>query len=152
MKTIKALVSFVYIGANGSITSYAGGQVYEVTNEMATQMISIGYAEEYSEGGGGSSDFSTAEVTITNNSGGEVLFYLPVYMNIPGYGAIIQGFMMTNSEEPTFGGEVVIPTNGKLYVGSTLAQFTTSNTTVTGNATVEHGQLVITGDCTITIS
>lgn len=101
---------------------------------------------------GGSSDFSTAEVTITNNSGEKVGFYLPVYMNIPEYGAIIQGFMMTDSEEPTFEGEVVIPTNGELYVGSTLAQFTTSNTTVTGNARVENGQLVITGDCTITIS
>ena len=39
MKKIKALVSFVYIGANGSITSYAGGQVYEVANDVASPMI-----------------------------------------------------------------------------------------------------------------
>lgn len=104
------------------------------------------------EGGGGSSDFSTAEVTITNNSSEEVQFYIPTYMNIPDYGAIIQSFMWTNSEEPTFEGEVVIPTNGELYVGSSLAQFTTSNTSITGNARLENGQLIITGDCTITIS
>lgn len=104
------------------------------------------------EGGGGSSDFSTAEVTITNNSSEEVQFYIPTYMDIPGYGTIIQSFMWTNSEEPTFEGEVVIPTNGELYVGSSLAQFTTSNTSITGNARLENGQLIITGDCTITIS
>lgn len=101
---------------------------------------------------GGSSDFSTAEVTITNNSSEEVNFYIPAYIDIPGHGTIIQSFIWTDSEEPTFEGEVVIPTNGELYVGSSLAQFTTGNTTVTGNARLENGQLIITGDCTITIS
>lgn len=104
------------------------------------------------QSGGGSSDFSTAEVTITNNSSEEVQFYIPTYMDIPNYGTIIQSFIWTNSEEPTFEGEVVIPTNGQLIVGSSLAQFTTGNTAVTGNAIVEGGQLIITGDCTITIS
>lgn len=119
---------------------------YETKGEMYNKVT------VYVEGGGGSSDFSTAEVTITNNSSEEVQFYIPTYMNIPDYGAIIQSFMWTNSEEPTFEGEVVIPTNGELYVGSSLAQFTTSNTSITGNARLENGQLIITGDCTITIS
>lgn len=119
---------------------------YETKGEMYNKVV------VNVEGGGGSSDFSTAEVTITNNSGEEVIFYLPIYMNIPEYGAIIQGFMATDSEQPTFDGEVVIPTNGELHVGSSLAQFTTGNTSVTGNARVEYGELIITGDCTITIS
>lgn len=146
-----------FIAPQGTYTAPAKLVTKEIT-ENGTYDATDDSANGYSsvtvnvEGGGGSSDFSTAEVTITNNSGEEVRFYLPVYMNIPGYGAIIQGFMMTDSEEPTIEGEVVIPTNGELYVGSSLAQFTTSNTTVTGNARIENGQLVITGDCTITIS
>lgn len=128
------------------MTDYLTGSIKHLNMLLGEQLT------EGEGGGGGSSDFSTAEVTITNNSGEEVEFYLPIYMNIPENGVVIQGFMWTDSEEPTIEGEVVIPTNGELFVGSTLAQFTTSNTTVTGNARVENGQLIITGDCTITIS
>ena len=102
------------------------------------------------EGGGGSSDFSTAEVTITNNSGNEIKFYAPFYN--AEYKAI-QSFMWTDTEEPTINSTIIVPTSGMVFVGAEgLAQFTPQNTATTGNATVENGELVITGDCTITIS
>lgn len=104
------------------------------------------------EGGGGSSDFSTAHVRITNNSSEDIQLYLPVYFSHPQYGSFIQGRMPLPTDEPTFEGDVVIPVNGELLVGANFPSFTTSNTTVTGNATVENGELSITGDCTITIS
>lgn len=101
-------------------------------------------------GGGGSSDFSTAEVTITNNSGNEIKFSAPFY--IAQYKAI-QSFMWTNTEEPTINSTIIVPLGGMVFVGAEgLAQFTPQNTATTGNATVENGELIITGDCTITIS
>ena len=99
---------------------------------------------------GGSSDFSTAEVTITNNSGNEIKFFAPFYN--AQYKAI-QSFMGTNTEEPTINSTIIVPTGGMVFMGAEgLAQFTPQNTTTTGNATVENGELIITGDCTITIS
>ena len=146
MKKIKALVSFVYIGANGSITSYAGGQVYEVANEIATQMISIGYAEEYSEGGGGSSDFSTATMTVNGNFTQSDLFMVPVIEKDPNNEDI--AFPQLQSGNSTY---TVI-----LYKGRSTLMFMGSQArtiTVSGNIeTAAEGVYIITGDCTITIS
>lgn len=146
MKTIKALVSFVYIGANGSITSYAGGQVYEVANDVASQMISIGYAEEYSEGGGGSSDFSTAEVTLINSGSA---------MGIGLYLCVVDD--VNNSTDTT--ARLIVGTsktfNAILYNGEAYASLYDSTSIDSYDGNIEpagKNGYVITGDCTITIS
>ena len=100
-------------------------------------------------GGGGSSDFSTAEVTVINNCEQPVQFMLP----------------MTTDEPP----EVLTPHwyidsdttglfNAVLYKGTTIftlygdLQFITDIST-TGSAVIDPDMgIIITGDCTITIS
>ena len=87
------------------------------------------------EGGGGSSDFSTAKATVNNQA---FAFYMPV--------------VDTNTIS------VVKPASGTfdvpLYKGR-LDIFLDRSVTASiesGNATLEGNYLVITGDCTITIS
>lgn len=93
--------------------------------------------------GGGSSDFSTATVTVINNSDA------PVQVNAPL--AIVNG-------EYKFSGffELVEPgteiLNVVLYFGECTSLVNESNISVSGNAELDDGYVVVTGDCTITIS
>lgn len=89
------------------------------------------------EGGGGSSDFSTAKVTLTN----ETPFGLTLAHSDNTTGISTQ---MGQSGEY----EVV------LYKGKAEGIFMSpsGNVSVTGNITYNDGELVITGDGTITIS
>ena len=94
-----------------------------------------GMLDELSEGGGGSSDFSTAKATVNNQA---FAFYMPV--------------VDTNTIS------VVKPASGTfdvpLYKGR-LDIFLERDVTASiesGNATLEGNYLVITGDCIITIS
>ena len=102
--------------------------------------------------GGGSSDFSTAEVTVTYTGNDVLTLYIPIYYEDPDLGIIMQGWTNFDEEEPTQTLAIVIPTEGEVIVGGNVPQFTSSNTQVTGSARVESGMLIITGDCTITIS
>ena len=111
--------------------------------------------EEYG-GGGGSSDFSTAEVTII---GGENIpdgckFMMPLLMDDDGYiyidggDAIYQGTISYTAVlyQGYTSFNTFVASNGAITTGN----FTIS---VTGNASVMSGNFVsITGDCTITIS
>lgn len=107
--------------------------------------------QEYG-GGGGSSDFSTAEVTVSPNDG---------YVELNGFVPVIlddEGEFITCVDSLENGYNVV------LYNGSLVLVTTTEPTyTVSGNATLEtiepimpmepkRYKLTITGDCTITIS
>ena len=103
-------------------------------------------------GGGGSSDFSTAEVTVTYTGNDVLTLYIPIYYEVPDLGIVMQGWTNFDEEEPTQTLAIVIPTEGFLIVGGNVPQFTSSNTQVTGNAEVTDGMIKITGDGTITIS
>lgn len=103
-------------------------------------------AENWSGGGGGSSDFSTAMVT-TNITKGENYLYLPVIKNTPtDMLAVWQVNAMTGESTET------VP----LYKGSTFitGEITEDATVTTTGDVVDYGdgQLLITGNCTITIS
>lgn len=104
---------------------------YETSGEMYNKVtVNV-------EGGGGSSDFSTAEVTLTNETPfGLTLAHID---NTTG----ISPHMAQSGEY-----EVV------LYKGKAEGVFMSpsGNLSVTGNITYNDGELVITGDCTITIS
>ena len=155
MKKIKALVSFVYIGANGSITSYAGGQVYEVANEIATQMISIGYAEEYSDGGGGSSDLTTANVVLKNSNSGryfQVKPYKVIYIDGNDKLVVNNDYDQVSTEK-TYS---LVMYKGATFVPlASLQDFDYSTSPViVGDAEVVMSPIMginITGDCSITI-
>lgn len=89
------------------------------------------------EGGGGSSDFSTAKVTLTNET--------PL-------GLTLAHSDNTTGISPQMGqsGEYEVV----LYKGKAEGIFMSpsGNVSVTGNITYNDGELVITGDGTITIS
>ena len=97
------------------------------------------------EGGGGSSDFSTANLSIINNSENGCLVYAPFCTNDETFGSDwVDG-------EDTLEYPVVIPNNGKAVF--TMTDDFSGTLTVSGYAEKKTNKRVnITGDCTITIS
>lgn len=97
------------------------------------------------DAGGGSSDFSTAQMTIAGNESSIGLTCAYLYED-SGEAAVVV------SSGGIFLGEYTVP----LYKGVAIAQLDykeIGNVVVTGNATInEDGAIIITGDCTITIS
>lgn len=92
-------------------------------------------------GGGGSSDFSTAEVTV--NAGKQFEFNVPLINDEFGYLGSYDNINPGDSETLTIG----------LYKGKALTRFLTDGVvSVSGNAQLNNEQILITGDCTITIS
>lgn len=107
--------------------------------------------QEYG-GGGGSSDFSTAEVTIVNNYSSEFIIEIAVAMSEEGMNASLG----TLTAERIDTGMVA---NVILYKGSAGAIITgfpldaPPTITTSGNIqNMEDTAYLITGDCTITIS
>lgn len=92
-------------------------------------------------GGGGSSDFSTAKVTLNSSAQLPPLIYIG-WVNRhtdPGIVPAISG------ENGTY--DVI------LYKGVAYGIFNTaSSVSITGSAEYDDGDLIITGDCTITVS
>jgi hypothetical protein len=94
-------------------------------------------------GGGGSSDFSTAKITVTNNA--EATLCAPYVVDVDGF----QGVFIANSNSGEF--------DVALYKGHSQAGFVSStpptfNVAVTGEISYREGTFFITGDGTITIS
>lgn len=94
------------------------------------------------EGGGGSSDFSTAEVTISASTSAELTWQsCPMLL-----GGALYGSLYVESLPATI--------NVPLYNGKCLWDHTTRDLTLSGNIEelYEGEAMLITGDCTITIS
>lgn len=98
--------------------------------------------------GGGSSDFSTATVTLVNNTDGYAVLEFPKVASLP------SGTYTTASSpdgDPHATEEVVIALAEDGCV--VLPVGITGNIAVSGDATIgDRGMIIITGDCTITIS
>lgn len=96
-------------------------------------------------GGGGGGDFSTAEVTIINNTGGPINVWMPTVDTNYSYG---QTSDSSNVEAGTHIFNVIVYKNGAKLVpygkGLTI--------TITGSITFAELWYIVTGDCTITIS
>ena len=115
-------------GGTNSLLSFPNGFVSAVNN------IS---------GGGGSSDFSTAQVTIINNAQSDFVLYFP---NI--FDNRVHGYLDSSDIDGS-------PVEAVLYKGACHITYTsddTLNISVTGNATISRREVIVTGDCTITIS
>lgn len=97
------------------------------------------YTLEIEEEQSGSSDFSTAEVLITNNTANDVLCLIPIVTN-EGVNAL--GTLYSNDS-----GNMTIP----LYTGTAIL-FIDSPVSITGDIADEDGLLYVTGNGTITIS
>lgn len=100
-------------------------------------------------GGGGSSDFSTAEVTVVNSTAqplNPITFPQCLEENDlgPGSPAMIYGYIegITPSSTETIKAPLY---KGRLYLTNIGA------TDVSGDATLIDGDVLVTGDCTITI-
>jgi len=99
------------------------------------------------EGGGGSSDFSTAEVTVVNQKNSDISFIMPVIMEAE------DDYPATVLSTTTMLAHSTVHNVAPLYKGEADATTDPGNTiAITGNATNEGEYIFITGDCTITIS
>lgn len=96
-------------------------------------------------GGGGTSDFTTAEVTITNNTESDIRIAIPA---LGGHGDLMFGTIDIAS------GDISSPYLIALYKGKTIGNIITDNvpsTVCTGGVTINNvGRITITGDGTIT--
>ena len=112
------------------------------------------------EGGGGSSDFTTAEVTLVNSANTGLAVMLPFLIEAeppfePNASIIGASTLMANEtivrNVPLYKGHCLIMkgTSGDKIDGQTVA---TTYTVTSGSATSSMGGVDITGDCTITIS
>lgn len=103
------------------------------------------------EGGGGESDFSTAQVTVNSSTSLMYKLCLSNYYDYENTGIIIPEIASGNIDTS-------ITLNAVLYKGQAMCIFTplsanTPNISVSGNIqNVELMTYIITGDCTITIS
>lgn len=96
-------------------------------------------------GGGGSSDFSMAEVTFVNNSASKVLMGAVALLSNEEVSCIYAQDGFSNSGSYTF----------VLYKGLNVMECNNSDQltiTTSGNVSYENGAFFITGDGTITIS
>ena len=97
------------------------------------------------EGGGGSSDFSTATMTVVNNSDGSLSVECPFIIDMGEFEIPLA--IISVDPHDTSVWDII------LYKGKTGAVTVTSGVTVSGNITdMGEGSYLVTGDCTITIS
>ena len=101
-------------------------------NLLATAMMGEGGG-----GGGGSSDFSTAQVT-----------FIPDSSSPDGSGPYELIWIVNDVLRTADGANIVGPMTAVLYKGVAYADVSTV-TSVSGNATIDNGMVIITGDCAI---
>lgn len=142
--------------ALNAIAGALGGETTATNNADAIDQIA-----EHASGGGGSSDFSTAEVTIVNNSQG-IFTLVPTTLELD---SKLLGFRWTtNGVDSQQEYEYIqnTETTDKFYISRGYYMFGYNQTladaaayTVTGNAEVtvvdNMPAVKITGDCTITM-
>lgn len=98
-------------------------------------------------GGGGSSDLTTAEVTFVNNTGGSINVTFATVRSFPNGDGFSTGSVSIR-ESGGKGIAILYKGTGSVFFGESV-----STITVSGNATVDGPNVVIiTGDCTITVS
>lgn len=110
--------------------------------------------------GGGSSDFSTAQVTIVNESGYNRILSMPVYYAAEDDEPAFMNAYLNMFPNGTVTVDVAVPIDGKteVYSGETGdklqgVQMGSTLTVTSGSATqASNNRVTITGDCTITIS
>lgn len=134
-----------YIVTSGELTTVANA-IREKNGTSSSLSWPDGFVSGISSGGGGSSDFSTATLTVNGNFNAEAdLFIAPLVEKDPNNGDIALPLIQSGNSTYT-----VILYKGKsalMYMGKKSITIT-----VSGNIeTVNRGVYIITGDCTINI-
>lgn len=129
---------------NGSEIETPSGKITITENGTDIDVAQYALADVNVEGGGGSSDFSTAEVTIVNNTGDGTSFD----------GAIIKNGNININAGLDEGTNIltVILYKGVTYCGTYDVDMSTAVITGDAEYSAEDDCYIITGDCTITIS
>lgn len=132
--------------ALNAIAGALGGETNATNNADAIDQIA-----EHASGGGGSSDFSTVEVTVTNNSTLDTMAFVPIRVDESGMSFAAPSFEIASGTHATV--------NVILCQGASLCDIDTSsavavNITATGSIQVVPDATIcqITGSGTITIS
>lgn len=98
---------------------------------------------EYIGGGG---DFSTAEITIINNSAMPTTLHIPNADELTGTPfapSCMSDVYLSANETATF--------KGILYKGKLMIPYS-PNITASGNVEISSGMIIISGDCTLNVS
>lgn len=101
-----------------------------------------------SGGGGGSSDFSTAQVTVVNNTNDNVLCYAPVILESPApiIPSSALGYFSVSENSSTAETLIMYKGEGDMTIE------TEASLSGSGDVEIDSNNAYITGDCTITIS
>lgn len=97
-------------------------------------------------GGGGSSDFSTAEVTVINEDSKYVDLALPYLRQ-----GSIHSFLNLSPTPQINVLEVVIPTANDVYALIELVGSGSQLSVNSGDAIIENGMVLVSGDCSISV-
>lgn len=134
--------TFTLVSYDGGIAPL-GGRNSLFTETAGTYTLKI----EAPQSGGGSSDFSTAEVTIVNNTTDYVVYNMPIVRTTE-FGNVITASSPDGDPQTTEKVTVAIAKGGSIATPTEVG----GNVSVSGNASIVfHGDIHITGDCTITI-
>lgn len=103
----------------------------------------LALAQYVSGGGGGGGDFTIAEVTIVNNTGGFVILNAPV---------VSAEYRMSAFQLGTADASATYTV--AMYMGTASAAFdaATFSVSATGDAEIAAQSIIITGDCTLTFT
>ena len=127
-----------YIVTSGELTTVADA-IREKNGTSSNLSWPDGFVSGISSGGGGSSDFSTAEVTFSGTFLGEISWNnCPTLIN-----NMLAGSLYIDSLPTT----IIVP----LYKGKCVWQHGTSGLTLSGNIEPYYDGMLITGDCAIVI-
>lgn len=135
-------------GAILALASYASGMVkpegtIAITENGEGIDVSQYATADVSVSGGGGGDFTTAEVTIVNNTGGVANFYVPI---------VSAEYRMSGYEFATEDASATV--TAAMYMGTAFATFNdvVFSVSATGDAEIDVPSIFITGDCTLTFT
>ena len=127
---------------NGSEIVTPSGKITITENGTDIDIAQYALADVNVEGGGGSSDFSTAEVTLIDT----------VEMGAPISGPFIVNDELVRKCFSDDGTATVVLYKGSVEVDASAVDAEGGSISVSGNAQQDLFKITITGDCTITIS
>lgn len=139
-----------YIVTSGELTSVADA-IREKNGTSGSLSWPDGFVSGIGSGGGGSSDFSTAGVTVNSSTSLMYKLSLSNYYDYENTGIMLPSISSGDIEDSKI-------LNAILYKGQAMCIFnplgqTTPNISVSGNIQdIGQNTYIITGNCTITIS
>ena len=155
MAEIVTNIPLTYREEDGDLISPIKGKPTTVSEAMATSLKASGLAEDYSGGGGGSSDISTAEVTIINNCvSSSVTFFgcITTESPIPQIPSQSEPSINVDARSTKTVNVILYKENASSFIEYDPQQADSPIVSVSGNAEADENNVYITGDCTITVT